>query len=101
MINDPDLLLKSTDYNLIYNLLHNVYIYKSEECLGKALEICETNFKDADYKSLLNTILINDLDNGLKVMDKNKINYDRRLMLSYAKAFSATKCQKYLEKKLD
>lgn len=97
---NPNEVLNSTNYNLIYSLLHNVYVYKSDELLGRALEICKTNFPHADYNNLLNTILINDIDNGLKVMDQKEIKYDRNLILKYAQAFSAKKCEDYLSKNL-
>jgi hypothetical protein len=89
-------ILKSNNYNLIYGLLHNVYVHESDEVLGHALEICKTNLKYADYNNLLNTILINDLINALKIMDQKEISYDKKLIISYAKAYNAKKCEEYL-----
>jgi hypothetical protein len=89
-------LLESSNYNLIYNILHNIYIYKPDEIFGKALDICKQNFPDADYKNLLNTILIKDKLESLKIMDAKSITYDKNLILSYAKAFNAGKCEEYL-----
>jgi hypothetical protein len=93
---NPDEVLNSTNYSKIYALLHNVYVHKSDEVLGRALEICKNNFKYGDYNNLLNTILINDLVGGLQVMDQKEISYDRKQILVHAKAYKAKKCEEYL-----
>ncbi len=93
---NPDEILNSTNYSLIHGLLHNVYVHKSDEVLGRALEICKKNLKYAEYNNLLNVIIINDLVNALKLIDQKDISYDKKLIQSYAKAYNANKCEEYL-----
>ena len=94
-----DDIINSTNYPLIYSLLHNYYISKSPEVLELALTKCRDNLLSSyySYDNFLSGIFINDIVLGLELMDKLNISYDKSSALSSSELYKATKCCKYLK----
>ena len=96
----PEEALESTNYILIYGLLHNYYISKPDDILLKALTKCKENLTSSyyDYGNFKSVIFLNDIARGLEFMDQVGIAYDKQAAIDSATIYRAGKCLEYLQK---